>query len=91
MIEMMTLIRIKVIQQDKIKLSVEDKTLMHYLAYGCNLIIQQVPSIIWSHMEAKPFTHSQKTRLLNPTEKLTGNLITKLFPKEDIKVFLDEL
>ncbi len=39
MIEMMTLIRIKVIQQDKTKLSIEDKTLIHYLAFGCNLII----------------------------------------------------
>lgn len=35
MMEMMTLLRINVLQQDKNKLSIEDKTLLYNLSEGC--------------------------------------------------------
>jgi len=42
-------------------------------------------------MDAKAFTHSQKSMLLTPQERTVGMLLSKIFPKEDIKVFVDDL
>ena len=91
MIEMIGIISILVIQQDKIELKFEYKILVYYLAYCSNLIIQQLPAMIWSTVESRSFTHTQKTLLLNPNEKAIGFLISKLFPKDDIKIFIDDL
>lgn len=54
-------------------------------------MVQQAPSIIWSLQGAKAFTHSQKSQILTPQERTVGMMLSKLFPKEDIKVFVDDI